>query len=83
MGEVLSPKQAAKLLKLTTGTIYRWINEGKLAYTRLPSGYYRIPVEEIDRILTPLRANGTVNDDATGEPIEKTTGGAGLPPELF
>lgn len=82
MGEVLSPKQAAKLLKVTTGTIYRWISEGKLAYTRLPSGYYRIPASEISRILTPTPATGNTSAEVVDD-VETESDNAVFPPELF
>lgn len=82
MGEVLSPKQAANLLKVTTGTIYRWIGEGKLAYTRLPSGYYRIPASEISRILTPTPATENTSAEVVDD-VETGSGTAALPPELF
>lgn len=72
----LTPREAAKLLGITAQTIYRWIRTGKLTYTRLPSGLYRIPRSEIERILTPIPAQGRAVDDVG------SAGGA-LPPALF
>ncbi len=40
----------ASLLAVSTATIYRWMDDGRLAYVTLPSGVRRITMLEISRI---------------------------------
>lgn len=42
---------AAQALGVTTQTIRRWIEAGHLKAVTLPTGHYRIPQAEIDRLL--------------------------------
>ncbi len=44
-------KEVAELLGVQRLTVYRWIKAGKLRVIRLPSGYIRVPDEELMRIL--------------------------------
>ena len=47
----LDSKEAAKLLKVTTETIRKLINRGKIKAVRLtPTGPFKIPKSEIERI---------------------------------
>jgi len=55
--KLLTPREAAKSLKVSQRTIYNWIKQGKLNVMRLPGGEFRIPQEEINNILIPERKN--------------------------
>jgi predicted site-specific integrase-resolvase len=48
---VVKPKQAAKVLKVSTCTIYRWKKRGWIGYIELPSGGLRIKQSSINAIL--------------------------------
>ncbi len=53
--DLLSTSQAASALAVTAQTVRRWADTGKLCVVVLPSGQYRIPASEIERILTPAQ----------------------------
>ncbi|WP_141670208.1 helix-turn-helix domain-containing protein, partial [Actinobaculum suis] len=53
-----SPKEVADLLGVTAQTIRRWSKGGLINYTLLPSGQFRIPSSEVDRILAPANGGG-------------------------
>jgi putative resolvase len=46
-----SPKEAGKMLGVTTHTIQVWDRQGRIKCIRLPTGRRRIPGSEIERIL--------------------------------
>jgi len=46
-----SPREAGKILGITTHTIQAWDRQGKIRCIRLPTGRRRIPESEIKRIL--------------------------------
>ncbi|KAF0247745.1 MAG: putative resolvase [bacterium] len=48
---LLTPKQAAKLLGVSTRTIHRWDKDGKIQSIRTPTKMRRIPLSEVERIL--------------------------------
>ena len=51
-GELLSPKEAARMLGVNYRTLWRWAKkEGKIRYIELPSGRLRYYREEIESIL--------------------------------
>lgn len=47
---LLTTGQVARELGVTINTVKSWIREGKLAGLRLPSGHYRIPHRELERL---------------------------------
>jgi len=51
MEELLTPKEAGKLLGVSTRTIQRWDKEGLIKVVRTPKGRRRIPKSEVLRIL--------------------------------
>jgi len=51
MEELLSPKEAGKLLGVSTRTIQRWDKEGLIKVVRTPKGRRRIPKSEVLRLL--------------------------------
>jgi excisionase family DNA binding protein len=55
--EVLTVREAAARLKLNPETIRRWINSGRIKAASLGSDRagFRIPVSEIERLLTSIR----------------------------
>jgi len=48
---LLTLDEVARKLKLSRGTLYRWIKEKKIKAIVLPSGRLRIPEEELEKIL--------------------------------
>ncbi|MBW1976057.1 MAG: recombinase family protein, partial [Deltaproteobacteria bacterium] len=47
----LTPKEAGKLLGVSTRTIQRWDKKGLIKVVRTPAGRRRIPLSEVRRIL--------------------------------
>jgi excisionase family DNA binding protein len=52
--ELLTVSEVAGRLNVNRGTVVRWIRLGQLKALRLPSGTYRIPRAELDRLLKQL-----------------------------
>ncbi len=48
---LLTPKEAAKLLGVSRGTIYRWVKRKWLAYIELPNGTIRVQRQSINSVL--------------------------------
>ena len=53
----LTARQAAERLTeagmpVAKDTVQRWCRDGKIASVRLPGGYYRLRVEDVDALLT-------------------------------
>ncbi len=46
--------EVAKLLRVGRSTVVRWIQLGQLKAVKLPSGVYRVPKSEVDRLLSQL-----------------------------
>jgi excisionase family DNA binding protein len=49
--KLLTTSAAADALGVTAQTIRRWIEAGQIKAVALPSGHFRIPQSEIDRLL--------------------------------
>lgn len=45
-------KEVAVAMKMTPQTLYAWIKGGKVTHLRTPSGRIRIPVEEVERLVS-------------------------------
>jgi excisionase family DNA binding protein len=56
-------------LGMSCDTIYRWVRKGLVAVVRLPSGRYRIPVAEVERICT----TNTVSPDTRPEDSDEAS----------
>jgi len=50
MEELLKPSEVMRLLKISRRTFYRWISEDKIRVVRLPSGQYRVPKSEVEKL---------------------------------
>jgi len=48
---LLSVSEVAEKLGVSKQTVWRWIREGKLKVVKLPSGRYRIPSEELEKVI--------------------------------
>jgi molybdopterin-binding protein len=59
--ELLRPREAALLLKISYPTIKKWIDHKKSKAVQTAGGHYRIPESEVDRFL--YRARGRNSDD--------------------
>jgi excisionase family DNA binding protein len=53
--EFFTPAEVAKILRVSPGTVARWVKLDQIRAVRLPSGHYRIPREEVDRLLREAR----------------------------
>lgn len=54
--EMLSTGKVAASLGVTINTVKNWVRAGKIKAVRLPSGHYRIPAGELDRLLMEGRS---------------------------
>ena len=54
MEKLLTPKEASKLLGVSTRTIQRWDKQGLIKVVRTPKGRRRIPLSEVKRILSQV-----------------------------
>lgn len=54
---LLTTVEVAERLDVSRGTVLNWCRAGELMYVRYPSGQYRIPPSEVERILTPVAAS--------------------------
>jgi molybdopterin-binding protein len=52
-GELVSPREAARILGISYPTIKQWIYKGRLRTQKTAGGHHRIPAEEIERFLPP------------------------------
>jgi molybdopterin-binding protein len=59
---LLAVRDAAGQLGVTYSTLKRWIHQGSVRTVRTEGGHHRVPVEEVDRLLT-----------ARGEPVKRRT----------
>lgn len=55
---LLKIKDVAQALNVHRASVERWIKDGKLNAVKLPSGYYRIPEEELNRLLGKGKIEG-------------------------
>jgi molybdopterin-binding protein len=52
-GELVSPREAARILGISYPTIKQWIYKGRLRTQKTAGGHHRIPAAEIERFLPP------------------------------
>ena len=57
MRDLLTLGEVAARCRLSRETIRTYIASGALKALRLPGGYYRVPAEEVARILKPVEAD--------------------------
>jgi molybdopterin-binding protein len=50
--QLLAVRDAASQLGVTYSTLKRWIHRGSIRTVRTDGGHHRIPVEEVDRLLS-------------------------------
>lgn len=48
---LVRPDEAAKMLRVSRWTIYRWLSEGRLRGTRISKGTLRVFRESIDELI--------------------------------
>jgi excisionase family DNA binding protein len=63
--EFLTIAEAAAILKVDRSTIRRWIDRGDLPAYRVGQRAVRLRRDELDRMITPMRASGTETDELT------------------
>lgn len=49
--------ELAEKLRVSRDTIDRWVRRGLIEVVRLPSGHYRIPLAEVERLTMASRAS--------------------------
>ena len=47
--------EAARILGVSTFAVWKWCKEGKIKAGRTPGGHFRIPREEMERLLKEMR----------------------------
>lgn len=55
--EEFTPKDIARERGVSSDTVCRWIKTGKLRAYKLPSGRYRIPADELDKLVSWIEPN--------------------------
>jgi molybdopterin-binding protein len=56
--DLLTPKEAAKLLTVSYPTIKQWIYAGKIHSVKTPGGHHRIPRSEVGHLIGEKLARG-------------------------
>jgi excisionase family DNA binding protein len=56
--ELLTTVEAARMLRVGVSTLTRWVRLGQMRAVRLPSGHYRIPREEVEKLLREAQEEG-------------------------
>ena len=51
MEDFFTVTEFSKLLKVSRQSVFNWIKEKKIKYAELPSGHYRIPKAEYEKIM--------------------------------
>lgn len=51
MGKAYKPSDIAKLFKVSTSAVERWIRQGRISATRTLGGHYRIEEAEYNRLV--------------------------------
>ncbi len=74
MRKILSVKQAAKLLGVSTNTLYKYLNEGRISATRgAGQGNFRIPLTSLESFLgTKIEAETIEEKTKTLQSINQT-----------
>jgi len=49
--KLLKPIEAAKLLNMSRASLYIWIQKGRIKPIKLPTGKFRIPLSELNRVI--------------------------------
>ena len=49
--KLFTTSEVAELLGTTRVSVWRWIKTGKIRAIKLPGGQYRIPREEVEKLL--------------------------------
>ncbi|MGJ9441496.1 MULTISPECIES: MerR family transcriptional regulator [Actinotignum] len=57
--QILTTREVASLMGVSRTTVTRWCSENDIRAVRLPSGQWRIPRSEVDRILAPVAENAS------------------------
>ncbi|MDK8657758.1 helix-turn-helix domain-containing protein [Actinotignum sanguinis] len=72
---LLTTQEVADFIGASRASVNNWCKTGKITALKLPSGQWRIPETEVDRILAPVAENAS--PDSAGE-----LSGAALPGQL-
>ena len=58
-GQLLKPREAARLLGISFATIKHWILDGKIETIKTPGGHHRVPLASLNRFLNGHVTPGT------------------------
>ena len=56
---LLTPREAAEILRISYPTVRQWIYKGKLRTVKTPGGHHRIPEEDIEKHLRATLGHGS------------------------
>lgn len=62
-GELVSPREAARILGISYPTIKQWIYKGRLHTEKTAGGHHRIPAAEIERFLPKRKEKPSARRD--------------------
>ncbi|WP_164712338.1 helix-turn-helix domain-containing protein [Trueperella bialowiezensis] len=65
--KLYTTRQVSEMLNVSRQTVTRWCAEGYITYIELPTGQFRIPKSEVDRILVPVDPHDNSNDPLPGQ----------------
>lgn len=71
-GRLITPTRFARLLGLHYNTIANWKKEGRIPFVDMPSGRWRIPESELEKLkpASPVREDGPdAEAEASGEQV--------------
>ncbi len=68
---LLRIQETARLLSVSTWTIYRWIGEGRLRATKIGRGSLRVFWTSVNELIGKAETNGEMTrPDVRGKPVE-------------
>ncbi|MGV9189207.1 MerR family transcriptional regulator [Arcanobacterium canis] len=57
VGELLTTKEVAEIMRVSPTTVTRWVATGKVSAITLPGGQLRFPSSQIHQLLEPMTAS--------------------------
>ena len=57
--KLLKPSEVAERLGVTYQTLYRWAQQGRIAYLKMPSGHMRFTEEQLAEFIEQTKRKGT------------------------
>jgi len=68
---LVTPDEAAKMLRVSRWTIYRWLSEGRIRGTRIGRGTLRVFRESIDELIEHNECHFLSHQDGPGASVSR------------